>query len=163
MLFQAAARGHHHSVGAKWRVDETYTRLAGTWTYIYRVIDQDGQVVDAYFSTRRNAKAAEAFFRRALDETGVKPERVTTDKAKCYPPALRAVLPSVEHRTSKYLNNGMERDHGHLKQRLSPMRGFKQATSADVIVRGHALIRNLRNGFSSLTVDVPLNLRLAVA
>ena len=162
-LFGDAARAHRRPVGAKWRVDETYTRLNGTWTYIYRAIDEAGQVVDAYFSQRRNSKAAQAFFERAIDETGMKPERVTTDKAKCYPPALRAVLPDVEHRTSKYLNNGIERDHGHLKQRLYPMRGFKQATSADIITRGHALVRNLRNGFSSLTLHVPLNLRLAVA
>lgn len=141
----------------------TYTRLNGTSTYVYRAIDQDGQVVDAYFSKRRNADAAEGFFRRAIDETGVVPTRVTTDKAKCYPPALRAVLPHVEHRTSKYLNNGIERDHGHLKQRLYPMRGFKQEASADVVVRGHALVRNLRNGFSNLTVAVSVNLRLAVA
>ncbi len=100
---------------------------------------------------------------RAIDETGVRSERVTTDKAKCYPPALRAVLPGVEHRTSKYLNNGIERDHGHLKQRLSPMRGFKQAGCAGVMVRGHALIENLRNGFSELTVGVPRVLRLATA
>ncbi len=144
-------------------IDETYSRLNGTWTYIYRAIDQDGQVVDAYFSERRNSKAAQTFFERASDETGVRPERVTTDKAKCYPPALRAVLPDVEHRTSKYLNNGMERDHGHLKQRLYPMHGFKQVASADIIVRGHALIRNLRNGFSDLTAGVPRLLRLATA
>ena len=116
-MFGAAARMHRRPVGTRWRVDETYTRLNGKWTYIYRAIDQDGQVVDAYFSQRRNSKAAQRFFERAIDEMGVKPERVTTDKAKCYPPALRAVLPGVEHRTSKYLNNGIERDHGHLKQR----------------------------------------------
>src|SRR4028118_1833589 len=162
-LFQKAARTHRRPVGRKWRVDETYTRLNGTWTSIYRAIDQDGQAVDAHFSQRRNPKAAQAFFERAIDETGVKPERVTTDKAKCYPPALRAVLPGVEHRTSKYLNNGIERDHGHLKQRLYPMRGFKQAGCAGVMVRGHALIQNLRNGFSNLTVAVPINLRLATA
>jgi len=162
-LFQEAARAHRRPVGAKWRVDETYCRLNGKWTYIYRAIDQDGQVVDAYFSERRNAKAAQAFFERAIDETGVTPERVTTDKAKCYPPALRIVLPDVEHRRAKYLNNGMERDHGHLKQRLYPMPGFKQAASADIIARGHAHIRNLPNGFSLLTGVVPINLRLAVA
>ncbi len=162
-LFGEAARAHRCPVGGKWRVDETYCRLNGKWTYIYRAIDQDGQVVDAYFSKRRNAEAAESFFRRAITESGCTPTRVTTDKAKCYPPALRNVLPGVEHRTSKYLNNGIERDHGHLKQRLSPMRGFKQAASADVIARGHALVRNLRNGFSALTLHVPLNLRLAVA
>ena len=112
-------------------------------------------MVDAYFSERRNAKAAQSFFERAIDETGVRPERVTTDKAKCYRPALRALLPRVEHRTSKYLNNGIERDHGHLKQRLSPMRGFKQAGCAGVIARGHALMQNLRNGFSELTAGIP--------
>ena len=63
----------------------------------------------------------------AIDETGMRPKRVTTDKATCDPPALRAVLPDIEHRTSKCLNNGMERYHGHLKQRLYPMREFKQA------------------------------------
>ncbi|HSH78871.1 MAG TPA: IS6 family transposase [Herpetosiphonaceae bacterium] len=162
-LFGKAARAHRRPVGRKWRVDETYCRLNGKWTYIYRAIDEDGQVVDAYFSQRRNAGAAQTFFEHAINETGVKPERVTTDKAKCYPPALHKVLPGVEHRTSKYLNNGMERDHGHLKQRCYPMRGFKQAASADVIVRGHALVQNLRNGFSSLTGVVPIKLRLAVA
>jgi transposase-like protein len=57
----------------------------------------------------------------------------------------------------------MERDHSHLKQRVYPMRGFKQAVSADTIARGHALVRNLRNGFSTLTLHVPVTLRLAVA
>jgi transposase-like protein len=144
-------------------VDETYIRLHGRWTYVYRAIDQDGQVIDAYCSERRNAAAAEAFFERAIAEMSSTPTRVTTDKATCYPPALHKVLPNVEHRTSNYLNNGIERDHGHVKQRLSSMRGFKQACSADCLARGHALIQNLRKGFSTLTAHVPAKLRLAVA
>ncbi len=123
-LFREAARAHRHAVGTTWRVDEPYVRLNGTWTSMYRAIDQDGQVVDAYFSTRRNAQAAQAFFARAMRETGIPPERVTTDKATWYPPALRTVLPHVVHRRSRYLNNGIERDHGQLKQRVRPMRGF---------------------------------------
>jgi transposase-like protein len=162
-LFGEAARVHRRPVGTTWHVDETYVRLHGHWTYVYRAIDQDGQVVDAYFSIRRNAKAAQTFFERAIEETGVTPEQVTTDKATWYPPALRIVVPDAEHRTSKYLNNGVERDHGHLKQRRYSMRGFKQAAAAHLIARGHALIRNLRNGFSTLTLPVPINLRLAVA
>ncbi len=150
-------------MGDTWRVDETYIRLNGRWTYVYRAIDQHGQVVDTYFSQRRNAKAAQAFFEHAITTTSVTPARVTTDKAKCYPPALRNVLPNVEHRTSKYLNNAIERDHGHLKQRLSPMRGFKQAGSADRLARGHAFIQNLRNGFSTLTAAVPRPVRLMTA
>jgi transposase-like protein len=162
-LFGVAARCHRRRVGRKWRVDETYCAFQGRHAYIYRAIDQDGQVVDALFSERRNAAAAQAFFERAMVATDVTPERITSDKAKCYPPALRVVLPGVEHRRSKYLNNGLERDHGHLKQRLYPMRGFKRGASADTLARGHALIRNLRGGFSSLTDKVAPNLRLATA
>src|SRR5688572_20268201 len=162
-LLGAAARRYRRPVGGHWRVDETYCRLSGRWAYCYRAIDQDGQVVDVYCSERRNAVAARAFFERAIAETGVTPARVITDKAACYPPALRALLPAAEHRTSKYLNNGLERDHGHLKQRLRPMRGFKQRASADRLTRGHALVQNLRNGFSTLTDRVPRPLRLATA
>ena len=61
------------------------------------------------------------------------------------------------------MNNALERDHGHLKQRLRPMRGFKRLTSADTFSRGHALIQNLRNGFSTLTTTVPRHLRLLKA
>ena len=116
--------------------------------------------MDACFSERRNAAAAQAFFERAMAETEVTPERVTTDRAQCSPPALRAVLPGAEHRRSKYLNYGLEREHAHPKQRLYPMRGFKQ---------GHALIRNLPGGFSPVTAAVTLtaavtpSLRLAAA
>ncbi len=162
-LFGESTRAYRQPVGRKWRVDETYVRLNGTWTYLYRAIDQHGQVIDAYFSQRRNAAAARIFFERAITETGVVPERVTTDKAKCYPPALRAVLPGVEQRRAKYLNNGLERDHQHFKQRVYPMRGFKNAVAAATLGRGHALIQNLRSGFSTLTAAVPRPLRLVTA
>jgi IS6 family transposase len=161
--FQEAARAQRTTVGGRWRVDETYCRLQGRWAYLYRAIDQDGQIVDVYCSERRNAEAATAFFQRAIGSTGVTPTRVTTDQAQCYPPALRATLPGVEHRSSKYLNNGLERDHGHRKQRLRPMRGLKRAGAADTVCRGHGLIQNLRNGFSALTAAVPRPLRLATA
>ena len=115
-LFAEAARSHRVPVGTTWRVDETYCRLDGRWAYCYRAIDQDGQIVDAYFSERRNAAAARTFFERAITGTGEVPERIVTDKAACYPPAVRAVLPGTEHRCLKYLNNGLERDHGHLKR-----------------------------------------------
>ncbi len=90
--------------------------------------------------------------------------QVTTDQAKCYPPALRIVLPHVKHRTSKYLTNSLERDHGHLKQRLHSMDGFKQAASADLLARGHAFVQDLRDGSArwapALMASVPRQLRL---
>jgi transposase-like protein len=104
-------------------VDETYCRLNGRWAYCYRAIDQEGQVVHAYFSERRNAAAARTFFERAITGTGeVVPERVVTDKVACYPPAVRALSSPAQSITAlRYLINGLERDHGHFKQRLRPM------------------------------------------
>jgi transposase-like protein len=82
-------------------------------------------VVDVYVSPTRDARAATAFFRRAMEETDERPERVTTDKVPCCPPALRAVLPEAEHVTGKMVQQGIERDHQHLKGRTRPMRGFQ--------------------------------------
>src|SRR5687768_15909177 len=103
-----AARAHRSRVVGRWRVDETLLKVGGRWRYGFRAIDEHGQVVDVYLSDHRDAASARAFFERAIAETGVTPTRVTSDKAKCYPPALRAVMPAAEHRSSKYLNNGLE-------------------------------------------------------
>ncbi len=161
--FIAAARVYRAAVGCRWRVDETYIKIAKRWHYLYRAIDEHGQIVEVYLSDRRDRAAAQAFFDGAMETTAVTPSRVTTDKAKAYPPGVRAVLPNVEHRTSKYLNNGLERDHQHLKGRICPMRWFKTMGGASNFCPGHALIRNLRCGFSSLTSPVPTRLRLATA
>src|SRR5215207_2150450 len=161
--FINAARPHRHPIGRKWRVDETLFKIGGRWRYAFRAIDEDGQIVDVRLSDHRDAASALAFFEQAVMSADVTPKRVTTDKAKCYPPALRAVLPGVEHGRAKCLSNGLERDHRHLKQRRYPMRGFKRGAAADTLARGHALGRNLRGGFSDLTTDVPPDLRLATA
>ncbi len=161
--FIRAARAHRSVVGRRWRVDETYIKIGKRWHYLFRAIDEHGQIIDVYLSDRRDRTAAEAFFAGALRTTTVTPSKVTTDKAKCYPPALRTLLPNVEHRTSKYLNNGLERDHQHLKGRIRPMRRFKTVGGAANFSDGHALIRNLRGGFSSLTASVGIQLRLATA
>jgi IS6 family transposase len=161
--FIDAARVHRSPIGSRWRVDETYLKIGGRWRYLYRAIDEQGQIVDVYLSDRRNAAAAHTFFKQAIDASGVTPTQVTTDKAKCYPSALRAVLPAAQHRSSKYLNNGLERDHQHLKGRVRPMRRFKTASNASSFCRGHAVIRNLARGHSSLTADVTPGLRLATA
>ncbi len=160
--FLEAARAHRTRAGARWRVDETLLKVGGRWRYVFRAIDERGQVVDVYLSDHRDAASARAFFERAIDETGVTPTRVTSDKARCYPPALRAVMPAAEHRSSKYLNNGLERDHQFLKGRVRPMRRFKGTATAGTFCRGHALIRNLGRGFS-LTAGAPPRLRLATA
>ena len=161
--FINAARVHCSSVESRWRVDETYLKIAGRWRYLFRAIDEHGQIIDVFLSDRRDGTAAQAFFETAIGTSAATPTRITTDKAKCYPPALRAVLPRTEHRSSKYLNNGLERDHQHLKGRVRPMRRFKTTARASTFCRGHTLIRNLARGHSALTVAVPPRHRLATA
>ena len=109
--FLEAARAHRTRAGTRWRVDETLLKVGGRWRYVFRAIDERGQVVDVYLSDHRDEASARAFFERAITETGVTPTRVTSDKANYYPPALRALLPGAEHRCSKYLNNGLQCDH----------------------------------------------------
>jgi len=161
--FIAAARRHRSSVGRRWRVDETYLKIGAPWRYLYRAIDEHGQIIDVFLSDRRSADAACTFFRHAIEVDGTTPTRVTTDKAKSYLKALRMLLPEVEHRSSKYLNNGLERDHQHLKGRVRPMRRFKQTASASNFCRGHTLIRNLIRGHSTLTSTAPVSQRLVAA
>jgi transposase-like protein len=161
--FVAAARQHRAPVDRRWRVDETYLKIDRRWRYLFRAIDEYGQIVDVYLSDRRDMAAAQRFFEGAVDTNEVVPMHVTTDKAKCYPSALRVVLPLAQHRTSKYLNNGLERDHQHLKGRVRPMRRFKSVGSASTFCRGHTVIRKLASGHSALPIAGPPRLQLASA
>jgi transposase-like protein len=162
-LLAEAARPCRHRVGDRWQVDETYVKVAGQWRYVYRAIDQFGQVVDVFVSTRRDVRAARRFFQQAISATKVTPTEVTTDKAPIYPGVLDALLPAVWHRSEQYENNRVEADHGRLKARLRPMRGLKQERSAKVIIAGHALVQNVRRGHYELAVDEPATWRLAAA
>jgi transposase, IS6 family len=142
-------------------VDETYARIRGCWHYIYRAVDGRGQIVDAYVSPTRDTVSARRFFERAIASSGTTPRRVITDKAGAYPPALAAAVPGVLHRTGRYRTNGIERDHGFLKERLRPMRGLKSVASVATFMRGHALMRNIRRGFYRIVESVPQRLVLA--
>ncbi len=149
-LYKDAARPHRHRVGTRWAVDETYIRLAGRWVYAYRAIDEHGQVIDVYLSETRDTAAATAFFEQAIARTDVRPRRATTDKVPTYPPALRAVVPEAEHVMGKMEQQGIERDHQHLKGRTRCMRGFQRLGCAQVVCDGHGFMRTLRDGFYRL-------------
>jgi transposase-like protein len=162
-LLADAAKPCRHRVGDRWQVDETYVRVAGRWRYVYRAIDQFGQVIDVFASANRDLKAARRFFERAINVTKVAPGEVTTDKAPVYPGVLEELLPAAWHRSEQYENNRVEADHGRLKARLRPMRGLKQDRSARVIIAGHAFVQNVRRGHYELAVDEPASRRLAIA
>jgi transposase-like protein len=131
--------------------------------YLYRAIDQFGQVIDVLVSQRRDLVATRRFFTRALTMTRVTPVEVITDKAAVYPGVLDELAPSAWHHTEQYANNRIEADHGRLKDRLRPMRGLKQLRCARVITAGHAFVQNLRRGHYELGVEEPTTLQVVAA
>jgi transposase, IS6 family len=147
--FIEAARLCRHAPGDRWFADETYVKVAGRWTYLYRAIDQHGQVIDVLLSARRDLAAVRWFFIRAL-RAGTIPAEVTTDRAPAYPRVLDELIPSALHTVERYANNSIETDHGRLKARLRPMRGLKRDRSARTLAAGHAFVQNLRRGHTPL-------------
>lgn len=96
-----AARPCRHAVGGQWFVDETYVKIAGSWRYVYRAVDQHGQVIDVFVSPRRDTAAATRFFAAALGDHGLA-EEITTDKAHALARAIAVVAPGARHDTSQY-------------------------------------------------------------
>jgi len=147
-----AAKPSRHNVGDRWFVDEPYVKVAGVWRYVYRAVDQHGQVIDVYVSRLGNLTAARRFFETALLAHG-RPAEVTIDLAA---PLLRVVdglLPGVVHDTGQFSNNRTENDHGRLKARLRPMRGLRTDRTASTVIKGHAFVQNLRRGHYELGTE----------
>ena len=130
-------------------------KVNGVWRYVYRAIDQDGQVIDVLVSTHRDADGARRFFQRALSMLKVTPSEVVTDAAAIYPAILDELIPKAWHHVERYANNPIEADHSQLKHRLRPMRGLQTDRTAQVIIAGHAFMQNLRRGHYEIATDVP--------
>ena len=117
-------------VGGSWRVDETYVKIRGEWSYLYRAVDRAGKTVDFRLSARRDVAAAKAFFGKAIKSNGA-PKTVTLDGYAASHRAVRemradGILPeATKLRSSKYLNNVIEQDHRGVKSRIGQMLGFK--------------------------------------
>jgi len=129
--------------GISWYVDETCIKVKGRWSYLYRAIDRDGNLVDSMLSLRRNLKSAKRFFKRALAVVGHRPDRVTTDGYDVYPKAIQGECgKKTIHRTNRYLNNGIEQDHRGIKQRYHGMRKFKSLQAASRFCTAFDELRN---------------------
>jgi transposase-like protein len=161
-LFLDTARPCRHATGDRWFVDETYVKVAGRWIYLYRAVDQHGQVIDVLVSPKRDLAATHRFFTQALGHTP-RPSEVTTDRAPTYPRVLDELLPAAHHVTEQYANNPSETDHGRLKSRPRPMRGLTRLRSARVISTDHAFVQNLRRRHYELGVDTDPRHLLATA
>jgi transposase, IS6 family len=136
-----------------WRVDETYVRVGGKWKYLFRAVDKHGRLIAFMLSDRRNTNAAYRFLRKALKTMShYPPSSITTDKLASYPKAILRLQnegllsKNVEHRTSKYLNNILEADHGALKRVIRPTRGFQTMKTATATLTGFEIMRMIRRG-----------------
>ena len=129
--------------GPSWYLDETYIKVSGKWRYLYRAIDREGNLLDSMLGKHRDKHAARRFLRRLLDSAGQKPDRMTTDKHPAYTKAIRWIVGrKVLHRHNQYLNNRIEQDHRHIKQRYYPMLGFAKFESASRFCTAFDELRN---------------------
>jgi putative transposase len=120
----------HHSTGDVWHMDEVFLTIRGKIHYLWRAVDRDGKVLDILVQSRRNKQAAKRFFRKLLKGLQYVPRVIITDKLKSYSAAKREILPSVEHRQHKGLNNRAENSHQPTRLREKKMRRFKSVRQA---------------------------------
>jgi len=136
-----------------WRVDETYIKIKGKWKYFYRAVDSNGDTIDFMLSAKRNKKAANRFFKKALSSNHNQiPRVITVDKNPAYPPAINElkndkILPiSVGIRQIKYLNNIIEQDHRSIKRIINPMLGFQSFQYANKTLKGIEAMNMIKKG-----------------
>jgi putative transposase len=121
-------------------LDEVFLTINGERSYVWRAVDQDGTIVDILVQRQRNKKAAQKFFRKLLKGCQYVPRVLITDKLKSYSAAKRDLLPSVEHRQHRYLNNRAENSHQPIRQRERRMQGFKSPGHAQRFLAPYRLI-----------------------
>jgi putative transposase len=130
-------------LGDIWHIDEVFVTIQGERHYLWRAVDQDGDVIDILVQPRRNQRAAERFFRRLIKGQGGEPRWLVTDKLRSYDPAHRTIMPTVHHLNHIYANNRDEVSHESTRQQERTMRGFRSSEQAQRFLTLHGLIHNL--------------------
>jgi putative transposase len=138
-----ALRRQQPQRGDKWHLDEVYLTIKGKIHYLWRAVDQHGHVLDILVQSRRNRQAAKRFFRKLLKGLQYSPRVLITDKLKSYAAAKREIMPGVEHRQHKGLNNRAEVSHQPTRQKERQMRRFKSPGHAHRFLSAHGPINNL--------------------
>ncbi len=134
------------------RATRLFIAIRGQCLYLWRAVDQDGEVIDILVTKRRDRRAAKRFFRRALKHQGQAPWQLITDKLRSYPAAHRDIFPSVVHRTGQYENNRAEVSHQHTREQEWQMRRFKSMAQTRRFLSVHGPIQNLFRGARSLII-----------
>jgi putative transposase len=136
---------NHQGFGDTFYIDEVFVKINGKQHYLWRAVDQDGEVVDVFLQSRRDGNAAKRFFRRLLRSHGGEPRKIVTDKLRSYGVAHREIIPEAIHDTSQYANNRAEQSHEPTRVRERGMRRFKSVGQAQRFLGTHAAVYNLFN------------------
>jgi putative transposase len=135
----------HRCFGDTFFIDEVFIKIDGKQHYLWRAVDQDGDVVDVFLQSRRNAKAAKIFFKRLLRSNKGEPREIVTDKLRSYNVAHRELIPDVDHNSRQYAINKAELSHQVTRVRERGMRKFKSVTQANRFLSSHKEVYNLFN------------------
>jgi transposase-like protein len=144
-------RAHLKLTNDSWRVDETYVKVRGAWTYLYRAVESEGDTLEFMFSPHRHAQAAEYFFRKALGGAHtVLPRVINVDENAAYPLAIATLqtegtlAAECQCRPVKYWNNVIKQDHRCIQRRVKPGLGFGSYQTAGRTLQGHEAMNQVR-------------------
>jgi putative transposase len=138
--FANQIRRGRHRPGDRWHLDEVFLTIGGKTHYLFRAVDQDGEVLDILLQSRRNKKAARKFLRKLLKKQGYVPRTLVTDQLKSYGAAKKEVLPSVQHRCGKRKSNRAQNSHQPTRERERKRPKFKSAGQAQRFLSAHGVI-----------------------
>lgn len=145
---------HWRRASVDWHVDETYIRVGGKWRYLWRAIDAKGQMVDFRLTARRDAKAAKAFLKKAIEPVRLhRPATIVTEKTQSYRRVIREInhhydphFDSFRHIDRKWRNNLIESDHAAMKRLLGYRQSFRSLRSAEATLSGIETFRTIKRG-----------------
>ena len=144
-IYARRLKRRHTGYGDTFYIDEIFVKINGKHQYLWRAVDQDGEVIDVFTQSRRDGAAAKRFFKRLLRRQGEEPRQIVTDKLRSYGVAQRALLPETLHNTAQYANNRAELSHQPTRVRERGMRRFKSTAQAQRFLNVHAAVYNLFN------------------
>ena len=144
-IYSRRLKRKHRGYGDTFYIDEVFVKINDKQRYLWRAVDQDGEVVDVYLQGKRDGAAAKRFFKRLLRSHGGDLRKIVTDKFRSYGVAHRELIPETIHSTTQYENNRAEQSHENTRVRERGMRKFKSIRQAQRFVSTHAAVQNLFN------------------
>jgi len=144
-IYTRRLKRKHRGCGDTFFIDEVFVKINGKQHYLWRAVDQDGEVLDVFLQAKRDGAAAKRFFKRLLRNHGGEPRKIVTDKLRSYGVAHRELIPETIHVTDRYANNRAEQSHESTRVRERGMRRFKSVGQAQQFLGVHAAVYNLFN------------------